>query len=138
MTDILMSEAQRRLVQESFARLAPEADALAASFYARLFEIAPEVKPLFKGDMEAQGKKLTRTLGLAISESRRVAQVVPVLEELGRRHVGYGALQAHYPIVGEALLWAIERQLGPACTPEILAAWAALYGRLSQIMLRAA
>jgi len=138
MTDILMSDAQRRLVQESFARLAPEADALAASFYARLFEIAPEVKPLFKGDMEAQGKKLTRTLGLAISESRRVAQVAPVLEEMGRRHVGYGALQAHYPVVGEALLWAVERQLGPVCTPEILAAWAALYGRLSQIMLRAA
>lgn len=133
-----MNEAQRRLVQESFAQLAPQADALATAFYARLFEIAPQVRPMFTGDMDAQGKKLMRTLGLAISESRRVAQVVPVLEELGRRHMGYGALEAHYPLVGEALLWAIGRQLGPAFTPEIQEAWAALYGRLSQIMLRAA
>ena len=58
MRNIPMTSEQVKAIQDSFAKVAPISEQAAEIFYGRLFEIAPAVKPLFRGDMKEQGKKL--------------------------------------------------------------------------------
>jgi len=92
------------LIQTSFAKVAPIKSKAAGLFYRRLFEIAPEVKPLFTDDMEEQGSELMATLAVAVNGLSNLAEIVPTVQDLARRHVGYGVREAHYPPVGAALL----------------------------------
>ena len=78
-------------------------------FYQRLFEIAPDVKPMFKSDINAQAEKLMSTLGLVIANLQDAPAIVSMLENLGQKHVGYGVLEEHYDKVGAALLWTLKR-----------------------------
>lgn len=133
-----MTPDQITLIQSSFRKVAPIADQAAALFYDRLFEIAPEVKPLFRGDMAAQGKKLMGTLAVVVQGLDDLESIVPAAETLARRHVGYGVTPAHYRPVGEALLWTLEQGLGDDFTPETRAAWAGAYALLSTVMITAA
>lgn len=133
-----MTPEQIRLIQSSFAKVAPIADQAAALFYARLFEIAPEVKPLFRGDMSEQGKKLMGTLAVVVKGLDNLEAIVPAAETLARRHVNYGVTPAHYVPVGEALLWTLQAGLGDAFTPETRDAWAEAYALLSTVMIEAA
>lgn len=133
-----MTPSQIDLIQDSFRKVVPIADTAAALFYGRLFEISPEVKPLFKGDMTQQGKKLMATLGIVVAGLRDLPSIVPAAEKLARKHVDYGVKDEHYAPVGAALLWTLEQGLGPDFTPETKAAWAEAYGLLSSVMIRAA
>lgn len=126
------------LIRVSFAKVAPIAEDAAAMFYARLFETAPEVKPLFKGDMKAQGKKLMGALYTVVEQADRPDNLVPVLQAMGRRHADYGVTPAHYAPVGAALLWTLEKGLGVSFTPDVEAAWAKAYQTVSEIMIQAA
>ena len=128
---------QIELIQESFAKVVPIADTAATLFYGRLFEIAPEVKPLFKGDMSLQGAKLMATLGLVVAGLNDLSKIVPAAESLARKHVAYGVKDAHYAPVGAALIWTLERGLGPDFTPETRDAWVEAYGILSSVMIAA-
>jgi hemoglobin-like flavoprotein len=65
-------------------------------------------------------------------------RLVPVVQDLGRRHVGYGVTDAHYDTVGSALLWTLEKGLGSAFTPDMKDAWATVYGLLATVMKEAA
>jgi hemoglobin-like flavoprotein len=56
------------------------------------------------------------------------------VKALGARHSGYGVMAAHYELVGEALLWTLERGLGDGFTPEVRSAWASVYGVLAAAM----
>ena len=116
------------LVQSSFQQVAPISEIAAQLFYNRLFEIAPEVRPMFKGDMKEQGRKLMLMLSVAVNALNRLDTIVPALQDLGRRHVKYGVTKENYAIVGEALLWTLEQGLGDGFTPEVKDAWAATYG----------
>lgn len=133
-----MLPSQVDLVQSSFAKVAPISEAAAGLFYARLFEIAPEVKPLFKGDISEQGRKLMATLAVVVKGLSNLESVVPAAQALAKRHVAYGVTEAHYAPVGTALLWTLEQGLGPDFTPEVKAAWAEAYGLLSSVMIAAA
>lgn len=133
-----MTPSQIDLIQESFRKVVPIADTAATVFYGRLFEIAPEVKPLFKGDMSLQGAKLMATLGMVVAGLNDLSKIVPAAESLARRHVAYGVKEAHYAPVGAALLWTLERGLGPDFTPETKEAWAEAYAILSSVMIAAA
>jgi nitric oxide dioxygenase len=133
-----MTPQQVTLVQESFAKVAPIAPQAAALFYARLFEIAPEVKPLFRGDMTVQGDMLMKALAAVVAGLDRLDAVVPVAQDLARRHLRYGVTRDHYPIVGSALLWTLEKGLGRAFTMDVGAAWAEAYAALSSAMIDAA
>jgi hemoglobin-like flavoprotein len=126
------------LVQASWTRVAPMADAAATLFYDRLFSLAPSVKPLFKSDMREQKKKLMQTLGTAVDGLRTPARLVPVLQQLGARHAGYMVQDHHYALVGEALLWTLHEALGDELTPELESAWRQVYGFVAGIMRRAA
>jgi len=134
----MVTKEQVALVQNSFAAIAPIADDAAALFYRRLFELDPSLQAMFKGDMTEQRKKLMHMLTLAVKGLNRLEQLVPVVEDLGRRHVGYGVEDRHYETVGEALLWTLEKGLGPAFTPETKEAWVTVYGLLSTTMKAAA
>ncbi|MFG1211180.1 globin family protein [Xanthobacter flavus] len=132
-----MTPNQIELIQDSFRKVVPIADTAAALFYGRLFEIAPEVKPLFKGDMSLQGAKLMATLGLVVAGLNDLSKIVPAAESLARKHVAYGVKDAHYAPVGAALIWTLERGLGPDFTPETEEAWVEAYGILSSVMIAA-
>lgn len=133
-----MTPQQITLVQTTWAQVLPIKDQAAELFYGKLFEMDPSVKPLFKGDMKAQGQKLMTMIGTAVAGLTRLDQLVPAVQELGRRHAGYGVKDAHYDTVGAALLWTLETGLGPAFTPETKEAWAATYGALAGVMKDAA
>jgi len=130
-----MTPTQVKLIQDSFAKVAPISEQAAALFYGRLFEIAPEVKPLFKGDMTEQGRKLMATLAVVVNGLADLDAILPAASALAKRHVAYGVLPDHYAPVGAALLWTLERGLGPQWTPELAAAWAAAYATLSGFMI---
>ncbi|MEL6793444.1 MAG: globin family protein [Pseudomonadota bacterium] len=126
------------LVETSFAQVAPIKDMAAELFYNRLFTIAPEVEPMFKGDMKAQGSKLMATLAVAVNGLRDLDALVPVIQDLAARHVTYGVTPKHYEPVGEALLWTLKQGLGDGYTPEVEAAWIEAYVLLSETMVASA
>jgi hemoglobin-like flavoprotein len=134
----MLTLAQKTLVQESFAIITPIADDAAALFYCRLFDLDPSLERMFRGDMGEQRKKLMQMLTAAVKGLDRLDQLVPVVQELGRRHAGYGVLDAHYDTVGAALLWTLEKGLGAAFTPDTREAWTTVYGLLSTTMQQAA
>ena len=130
-----MTPEQIDLVQSSFAKVAPIADTAAGLFYNRLFEIAPQPKSLFHVDMAEQGRKLMTTLGVVVNGLKNLEAILPAAKTLAVKHVGYGVTAAHYKPVGEALIWTLERGLGPDFTPEVKNAWLAAYGALSGVMI---
>lgn len=134
----MLTQAQIVLVQNSFAVVAPIADDAAALFYRRLFEIDPTLKAMFKGDMAEQRRKLMQMLSAAVKGLNHIERLIPVVEDLGRRHANYGVEEHHYDTVGNALLWTLEKGLGDAFTPDVRAAWATVYGLLASTMARAA
>jgi nitric oxide dioxygenase len=130
-----MTPEQVTLVQESFAKVAPISGQAAVMFYDRLFEIAPQVKAMFPADLTEQRKKLMATLAVVVNGLANLESVLPAASALAQRHVGYGAKPEHYPVVGAALLWTLEKGLGEAWTPEVAEAWTAAYGTLSGFMI---
>jgi hemoglobin-like flavoprotein len=126
-------------LEESFDLVAPQGEELIKRFYDRLFETAPAVKPLFaKVDMERQRQALLNMLLVLRESLRDLDDVVPDLEELGARHVGYGAEAEHYPVVGSVLLETMAEIAGEAWKPEYTAAWQEAYGVVQNVMLSGA
>jgi nitric oxide dioxygenase len=131
----IVTPEQIKLVQQSFAKVVPISEQAAALFYERLFEVAPAVKAMFPADMTEQRRKLMATLAVVVNGLGKLDSVLPAASALAKRHVSYGAIPEHYPVVGGALLWTLEKGLGDAWTPEIAAAWTAAYGTLSGYMI---
>ncbi len=130
-----MTPDQVKLVQQSFAKVAPISATAAVLFYDRLFEIAPGVRAMFPDDMTEQRKKLMAMLAAVVNGLANLESILPAASALAKRHVGYGAKPEHYPVVGSALLWTLEKGLGDAWTPEVADAWTAAYGTLSGFMI---
>src|ERR1700758_5553152 len=130
-----MTPEQINLVQQSFAKVAPISEQAAVMFYDRLFEVAPQVKAMFRDDMTEQRRKLMATLAVVVNGLSSLESILPAASALARRHVAYGAKPAHYPVIGAALLWTLEKGLGDAWTPAVAEAWTAAYGTLSTFMI---
>jgi hemoglobin-like flavoprotein len=130
-----MTPDQVKLVQQSFAKVAPISETAAVLFYDRLFEVAPKVKAMFPTDLTEQRRKLMATLAVVVGGLDNLPSVLPAASALARRHVSYGAKAEHYPVVGAALLWTLEKGLGDGWTPEVAEAWTAAYGTLSGFMI---
>ena len=133
----MVTSSQKALVQDSFAALAPIAEDMAALFYGRLFELDPALRRMFNQDLAGQRRKLAHMLTAAVKGLDRPDQLIPVVHDLGRRHVAYGVTDAHYETVGAALLWSLEKGLGRGFTREVEDAWAAVYRLLSTTMKEA-
>lgn len=130
-----MTPEQVKLVQGSFSKVAPIAGQAADLFYGRLFEVAPAVRPMFPDDLSEQKKKLMGMLAVVVNGLDKLDTILPAASALAKRHVDYGAKAEHYPVVGEALLWTLEKGLGEAWTSEVEDAWTEAYGTLSGFMI---
>jgi nitric oxide dioxygenase len=132
-----MTPDQIRLVRESFAKVVPIHTAAAAIFYDRLFQVAPEIRSLFPTDLTPQGAKLMAALGMVAAGLERLESIIPQVHELGRRHADYGVRDAHYDLIGQTLIWTLDKVLGAAFTPETREAWIEAYGMLAEAMIAA-
>jgi hemoglobin-like flavoprotein len=129
-----MQEAQVVLVQESWKKVLPIRTVAAELFYAKLFELDPALRLLFKGDMVEQGSKLMMMIGTAVAGLSRPDELIPAVQALGARHAGYGVKDKDYDTVAGALLDTLQKGLGEAFTPEVKAAWVAVYTLLATTM----
>lgn len=134
---MLLTEDEIDLIRASFRALAQETPRAAATFYDRLFELAPDLTALFPTDMAQQGTKMMSMLGAIVAQMHDHAMLLPLVGDLARRHVGYGARPTHYALVGEALLWTLDQRLGAGFDPPTRAAWEKAYGALAGIMVSA-
>jgi len=123
----MVTEQQITLVKSSFKQVAPIADVAAELFYARLFEMDPTLKPMFRGDMKEQGRKLMQMLSVAVNGLNSLEKIVPAIQDLGKRHVAYDVREKDYETVGKAPLWTLEQGLGSEFTPDVREAWTAVY-----------
>ncbi|NJN72305.1 MAG: globin [Limnothrix sp. RL_2_0] len=127
---------QVALLESSFALVVPKATEFSESFYANLFTDYPAAKPLFSGtDVKEQSKKLLTSLIFVVENLKKPEALTDALKGLGARHVKYGALPEHYPLVGNTLLKTFEQYLGSDWTPEVKDAWVKAYGLITEVML---
>ncbi|MGC6582030.1 MAG: globin domain-containing protein [Akkermansiaceae bacterium] len=129
---------QKILVQESWEKVKPISETAAELFYGKLFELDPDLKPMFaNSDMKEQGKKLMVMIGAAVKGLDSLGELVPAVQKLGERHVGYGVKKSHYDTVGAALLDTLEKGLADDFTSETKEAWTITYTTLASVMIEA-
>jgi hemoglobin-like flavoprotein len=133
-----MKPEQITLIKSSWEKVKPIADTAAELFYGKLFELDPRLKPLFKGDMKEQGRKLMAMITTAVNSLDNLASIVPAVEDMGKRHVKYGVKDKDYDTVGTALIWTLQTGLGDAFTPPLKDAWVTTYTILATTMKTAA
>ena len=129
-----MTPEQIRLVKLSFQKVIPISDTAAALFYGRLFELDPSIRPLFKGDIKEQGRKLMDMLGTLVNGLDKLQSIIGAVQKLGKSHVAYGVQSKHYDTVGIALLWTLEQGLGKDFTAETKQAWTETYKLVADAM----
>lgn len=130
-----MTPQQKQIVKDTWSAVIPIQEQAAAMFYERLFSEHPEVKPLFKGDMQEQGEKLMNMLDQAVNSLDDIESVTKPLKEAGAAHKEYGVQEADYGKVGACLLWTLEQGLGEAYNPSVEDAWSTTYDTLSSVMI---
>jgi hemoglobin-like flavoprotein len=126
------------LVKGTWRKVLPIRDTAAELFYKKLFALDPGLQPLFKTDMKEQGQKLMAMISAAVNGLDNVETILPAVQDLGRRHAGYGVKLAHYDTVAAALLWTLEQGLGDAFTPQVRDAWVKVYALVAGAMKEAA
>ncbi len=126
-----MDAQQIALVQNSFAQLTP-LTGVADLFYARLFQLDPSLRPLFKGDLSVQKQALTAMLEFAVANLAHPNVLRLAIDALNRQDSAFHVQEQQYDTVVTAWLWTLEQTLGEEFTPEIKAAWAAFYQGLAQ------
>jgi hemoglobin-like flavoprotein len=133
-----MTPVQIELIRRSFDAIWPVHRKLATLFYRRLFELAPDARPLFTGDMERQHLKLMDMIATIVGALDERELFQSIIADVGRQHARFGVAPAHYAAFGEALIWSLEQQFGGAFTSELRAAWIELYDIVRRGMVAAA
>jgi len=133
-----MNSEKITLVRNSWQQVLPIKDTAAKLFYGQLFELDPSLSSMFKGDMVEQGRKLMTMINTVVNNLDNLGSVLQSIEDLGRRHVGYGVKEAHYDTVGNALIWTLGQGLGEGFTPAVKDAWIEAYTALAGAMKQAA
>jgi hemoglobin-like flavoprotein len=125
------------LIRSSFAAVQPHGTQVTEYFYDHLFANNPQVRPLFAPHMDEQRDRLWAALGALVANLENTDTLVGMLQNLGRRHVGYGAVAEHYPAVGASLIATLQHFAGDAWTPAVEESWTAVYGVISSTMVEA-
>src|SRR5262245_20941092 len=133
-----MTPKQIDLIRSSFDALWPFRRKLAEQFYARFFELAPDTRRLFPNDMERQQLKLMDTIAAIVGTLDRREICQSIISHTGRKHADFGVQTSHFTAFGEALIWGLQQQFGPAFTPEMQQAWSVLYEAIQAEMIGAA
>jgi hemoglobin-like flavoprotein len=132
-----MTPEREQLVRDTWKRFEPKAADHALYFYDKLFELDPETTAMFsRANMDLQRHRLMESLGMLIAELDDPEQLVTDLVVMGKRHVAYGVRDSDYDAAGVALLWTLEKALGPDFTPEARAAWTEAYQWIASVMRR--
>lgn len=129
-----MTPQQINVVQRTWEQIFPNANAVAATFYSRLFELDPTLRALFPDDLQPQARKLVNAINLAVRGLGDLNRLEPVLRELGRRHIGYGVEDRHYLTVGAALIDTLAAGLGDGFTAAVRDAWTDTYAIVAETM----
>lgn len=132
-----MTPEQKKIVHDSFRKTLQKREDFAEYFYACLFDIAPELKPLFRENIEEQAHRFIGMVSLAVAGLKDHENVTPAFENLGQRHRGYKIGAKHYEPFGRALIWTLDQVLGDEFTPEVRQAWVAWYELVAQTMASA-
>ncbi|MGY4309121.1 hemoglobin-like flavoprotein [Bradyrhizobium sp. USDA 4369] len=122
-------------VRSSFDMVFANATDMTTTFYQRLFELAPECRPMFPDNMDVLKRDFIATLAVLVGSLDRMTGLLSSTDILGRNHARYGVRPEHYPLVGEALLWSLAKGLGPQWTAEVEQAWRKVYEVISQRMI---
>ncbi|PKF49101.1 globin family protein [Enterovibrio nigricans] len=125
---------QITLITSSFKKVEPISLKAAEIFYDTLFSYDPTLKPLFKGDMKQQGRKLMAMIHAAVNSLDSPENLAPVLKQLAQRHVSYGVKTTHFTPVCNALLHTLKIGLGDEFTPEVRDAWSTMLHFVSDVM----
>lgn len=134
-----ITEEQISIVKETWGKVVPISETASRLFYDRLFETSPHLAPMFYGvDLASQRQKLVKAINMVVMSLERIDTLVPAIHDLGRRHIAYGAEEAHYELVGSALLWTLKTGLGEDWSDEAEAAWTRAYQLLSGYMIEGA
>lgn len=122
-------------VRSSFDMVFANATDMTTIFYDRVFELAPDFRPLFPADMSVLKQDFISKLAVLVGSLDHTTGLLAGADLLGRNHQGYGVKPEHYPVVGEALIWSLARGLGPHWTDEVEQAWRKVYGVIAQRMI---
>lgn len=134
----MMTTAEIKCIRKTFQLMEGKTDLVAALFYNRLFQLDPSLRPLFRGDMNEQGKKLMGTMAVLNGSLERFHTLVDTLRHMGRRHANYGVRPQHYTAVGVALLQTLAEFAGPKFDRAVEDAWTKLLTLVSGEMLEGA
>ncbi len=132
-----MTPKQIELIQESWEYILKNVPQAGELFYSRLFDVNPNLRPMFSPDVKTQAQKLVSMITFAVRKLNTLDEVISDVQALGRRHGNYGVQPAHYAMVADSLLWTLEKGLGERWTREMIEAWVSLYSTLSGIMMEA-
>lgn len=125
------------LIRDSFVQILVDSERAACIFYDRLFELAPDTRPLFRNDMAEQGRLLIDALGRIVTGLSRLDAMLPALRKLAERHVGYGVEHRHYAVAGEALLHMVKVHGGASVDAQTIDAWKTAYALVADAMIAA-
>ena len=129
-----MTPEQKLLIKKSFEQLVPQSNTVACLFYDRLFQLNPMLQALFKSAIVQQGHKFIDVLSIIVNSIDRFDSLLPMLQQLGQRHLNYGVKAEYYDLAAEAFMWSLERGLGKAFTPQTALAWQAAFSKIVQAM----
>src|SRR6266699_5146129 len=121
-----MTAEQKQLIRESFPAIREMAGPVSLLFYGRLFALEPALRPMFRQDIELQGRKLMDMLTAVVDNLDRFEGMAPALQALGQKHVGYGVRPEHYQTLTLAVIWALGQALDTQFYPELRSAWLAV------------
>lgn len=132
-----MTTDQVQQVKVSCIFIVPISQQAGELFYGRLFEVAPSVRFLFKGDIQPQAKKLIAMITFVVNKLDNLGEIIGDVQSLAVRHNNYGAKPEHYAVVGDCLLWTLEKGLGDKWNDSLKEAWTLAYTTLSAAMIDA-
>ena len=133
-----MTPEQKQLIRESFPAIREMAGPVSLLFYGRLFALEPALRPMFRQDIELQGRKLMDMLTAVVDNLDHFEGLAPTLRALGQKHAGYGVRPEHYQTVARALMWALGQALDTQFYPELRTAWLAIIEAVSLSMKKGA
>lgn len=156
------TEAQSTAVERSWERVQHlGSDILGEKLYKHVFSVAPQTMELFPPEVRYKYRewsadeagqeegdllqspalrklfaKVINAVGVSVAGLRQPGQMVPMLTQLGARHVSYGVDPGYWEVLGEGLILTLQECLGDDFTPEVQLAWTMVYGFISAVMIQ--
>ncbi len=130
-----MNENTKAIIKATAPVLKEKGEEITTAMYKTLFERNPELKELFKDAEPDQYKKLAQAVYAYAANIDNLVVLGKGIETMAQAHVKTSIKPEHYPLVGGALLSAIEEVLGEAASADIMSAWKEAYFFLADVLI---